>query len=264
MKRKAILASLVLAAAFAVPAFSQEAASLATEPSMEKLKAAAAAAEPKIETNVDYRLSLLKLDDPAKEARLKALMLKHLTAVYEWHKDHGAKFDQLVPAGLNIGTGKKLNNFERMYIADSAIPASVHKELMDGLKKDLTQEQIWVVMDDYTEPGHNPGKIKFTFDGYRSIIAMDKQRPQLTADEETEIMKNLREAGELSMDLPTRGTGITKNGLVSQVFEVYKTKNEAYLNAHGRDWHALFGAYANRNKPANPASSTTPATKPAD
>ena len=33
---------------------------------------------------------------------------------------------------------------------------------------------------------------------------------------------------------------------ISQVFEVYKTKCEQYLNANGRNWKALFKAYVDK------------------
>ena len=35
---------------------------------------------------------------------------------------------------------------------------------------------------------------------------------------------------------------------ISAIFEIYKTKNEQYLNNNGRNWHELFSAYVKAQK----------------
>ncbi|MBQ3187774.1 MAG: DUF3826 domain-containing protein, partial [Alistipes sp.] len=77
------------------------------------------------------------------------------------------------------------------------------------------------------------GKVDFTMKGYYAII------PDLTDKEAAALRKYLEQAREEALEC-RRMKGI------SQVFEVYKTKCEQYLNANGRDWRALFKAYVDK------------------
>src|SRR5687767_11271342 len=72
----------------------------------------------------------LGLDDPAKAARVRALIITHLKAVRDWHNGHPYT---TVPEGVNPITGRPLSTLDRQFIADSAIPKSVHEDLMAGL-----------------------------------------------------------------------------------------------------------------------------------
>lgn len=164
----------------------------------------------------------LNLNDPAKESRIKTVITTHLKAVRDWNNTHSA---DNVPAGINPTTGKPLSTMERQIIANSAIPKSVHEDLMTGLHKDLTDEQVETILDKYTV-----GKVAFTLNGYKSIV------PDLTPTEEATILANLKQAREQAVDF--------KNiKQISAIFEIYKTKNEQYLNANGRNWHQLFKTY---------------------
>jgi hypothetical protein len=58
-----------------------------------------------------------------------------LKNVAVWHNEHPLT---TVPAGVNPATGRRLNDLDRQMIADSAIPRSVHSNLMAGLRKDLS------------------------------------------------------------------------------------------------------------------------------
>ena len=125
-------------------------------------------------------------DNPAKQARLKEVVGDHLKAVRDWHNQHPFT---VVPAGINPVTGKRLGNLDRQLIADSAIPGSVHEDLMAGLRKDLSEEQVEAILDKYTI-----GKVAFTMNGYRAIV------PDLTRDEEATILGFLKQAREQSVD----------------------------------------------------------------
>jgi WD40 repeat protein len=179
----------------------------------------------------------LGLNDPAKEARVKEVIATHLNAVRDWHNGHPYT---LVPEGTNPTTGKKLSTLERQFIADSAIPKSAHDELMNGLRKDLTDEQVETILDKYTE-----GKVAFTMRGYKAIV------PDLTEEEEATILGFLKQAREQAIDF--KGSK-----LISAIFEIYKTKSEQYLNSKGRDWHELYKAYTDSIK-AKKAAATQPA-----
>ncbi len=166
----------------------------------------------------------LELNNPEKEAALTEIIRKHRTAVVEWHNAHPYT---TIPE-TDPKTGCKLNEVEREMMADRSIPASVRKELVKGLKKHLTAEQIIKVYDGYTI-----GKVAFTMKGYYAIV------PDLTEKEAAALEKLLVKAREEALEC-RRMKGI------SQVFEVYKTECERYLNANGRDWRALFKAYVDK------------------
>ncbi len=169
----------------------------------------------------------LKLNNKQKEEKVKALIATHLIAVKDWHNSHPAS---TVPAGINPRTGEKLNELHRSIIADSAMPGEVHKTLMDGLKQELSPEQIIFILDKYTI-----GKVDFTMKGYKAIV------PDLTAEEEKVIRTNLEEAREMAIDYKNMKQ-------ISAIFEIYKDKSEAYLNANGRSWRQLYKDYTNKVK----------------
>lgn len=164
----------------------------------------------------------LALGDPAKEARVTAVITTHLKTIRDWHNEHPYT---TVPAGINPVTGKPLSTLDRQMIADSAMPKSVHENLMAGLRKDLTDEQVEAILDKYTI-----GKVAFTMKGYKAIV------PDLTAEEEKTILGFLKQAREEAVDYKSMPQ-------ISAIFEIYKTKSEQYLNANGRDWKKLYKAY---------------------
>ncbi len=184
----------------------------------------------------------LKLNDPVKAARVQGVIVTHLRTIRDWNNEH---LFTTVPAGINPVTGKALSNLDRQIIANSAMPKSVHEELMSGLRKDLDEEQVEAVLDKYTI-----GKVAFTMNGYHAIV------PDLTPEEEKTILGFLKQAREQAVDY--------KNiNQISAIFEIYKTKSEQYLNANGRNWHELYKAYTAAAKARKAAAATnSPATKP--
>lgn len=63
--------------------------------------------------------------------------------------------------------------------------------------------------------------------------------PDLTPKEETEILKNLKQAREQAIDYKNMKE-------ISAIFEIYKTKCEQYLNNNGRNWRQLYKAYVDK------------------
>lgn len=185
----------------------------------------------KANTEVDKKAAewvhSLDLDDPAKEASVTAVIAAHLKVVRDWNNTHPYT---MVPAGIDPATGKPLSNMDRQIIVNSSMPRSVHEDLMSGLRKDLTEEQVSAILDKYTI-----GKVAFTLAGYKAIV------PDLTPQEEGVILANLQQAREQAVDFKNMKQ-------ISAIFEIYKTKNEQYLNANGRNWHALFKAYVDAQK----------------
>jgi hypothetical protein len=164
----------------------------------------------------------LNLNDPGKESRVKEVINTHLIAVRDWNNEHPFS---TVPAGIDPATGKMLSDLDRQIIANSAIPKSVHENLMAGLRKDLNEQQVEQILDKYTV-----GKVAFTLAGYKSIV------PDLTKTEEDVIVANLKQAREQAVDFKNMKQ-------ISAIFEIYKTKCEQYLNANGRNWRQLYKSY---------------------
>lgn len=172
-------------------------------------------------------VSSLSLNDKGKEERVKMVIADHLSEVKAWHNSHPSS---TVPSGINPVTGNKLSDLDKQIIADSAMPSTVHQALMDGLRKNLSAEQVEVILDKYTI-----GKVAFTLKGYQAIV------PDLTADEEAKILVNLKQAREQAVDFKNMKQ-------ISAIFEIYKTKCEQMLNNNGRSWRALYSAYTKKIK----------------
>lgn len=164
----------------------------------------------------------LHLNNSAKEKQLTTLIAGYLQTIHDWHNNHPYTD---VPAGINPETGQPLSKLDRQMIIDSSIPDSVHRNFMNGLQEYLNEEQIDAVLDKYTV-----GKVAFTLKGYKAIV------PDLTSEEETAIAGYLDQAREQAI-------GFKNMKEISAIFEIYKTKCEQYLNAHGRNWRALYKAY---------------------
>ncbi|MHB9141504.1 MAG: DUF3826 domain-containing protein, partial [Paludibacter sp.] len=128
----------------------------------------------------------LKLNDKEKEARVKAVILKHIKAVRDWHNEHPYT---TIPEGIDPITGNPLTKIEREVIANSAKPKSVHEDLMTGLRIDLTNEQVEKILDFYTI-----GKVAFTMKGYQAIV------PNLTEKEEAYLLSQMKLARERAVD----------------------------------------------------------------
>jgi ribosomal protein S24E len=167
----------------------------------------------------------LKLNDASKKQKVKSAIATHLTSVKEWHNSHPFT---LTPEGINPTTGSKLSEMDRQLIICSTKPKSVHENLMNVLKTELDSVQVETILDKYTI-----GKVAFTLQGYKSIV------PDLTAKEETEILKNLKQAREQAIDYKNMRE-------ISAIFEIYKTKCEQYLNNNGRNWRQLYKAYVDK------------------
>src|SRR5262249_34514502 len=114
---------------------------------------AAAAPDAKTKSDADLEKKAvewagsLQLNDADKEARVKDVIATHLKTVRDWHNEHPFS---TVPAGINPVNGKRLSELDRQVIADSAIPKSVHENLMTGLRRDLEPTQVEAILDKYT------------------------------------------------------------------------------------------------------------------
>jgi hypothetical protein len=169
----------------------------------------------------------LNLNDAAKETRLKEVIATHLKTIRDWHNEHPPA---TVPAGINPVTGNKLSDLDRQIIANSAMPKTVHEDLMNGLRKDLTEEQVEAILDKYTV-----GKVAFTMKAYKEIV------PNMTEKEEQTILGYLKQAREQAVDYKNMNQ-------ISAIFEIYKTKSEQFLNNNGRSWRQMYKEYTDMLK----------------
>ncbi len=184
-----------------------------------------------VDTAIDKKssewVSALHLNDKTKAQKVQNAINTHLTAVRDWHNNHPFT---LVPEGINPTNGNKLSDLDRDVIICSTKPKSIHDDLMTVLKTELDSSQVEVILDKYTI-----GKVDFTLKGYKAIV------PDLTAKEEIEIVKNLKQAREQAIDYKNMRE-------ISAIFEIYKTKCEQYLNNNGRSWRQLYKAYTDKIK----------------
>jgi hypothetical protein len=189
-------------------------------------------------------VSSLQLNDEAKEKRVQEVIATHLKTIRDWHNEHPYT---IVPAGINPATGNKLSELDRQVIANSSMPASMHQDLMTGLRKDLNEQQVEAILDKYTV-----GKVAFTMGGYRAIV------PNITAEEEKTILAYLKQAREQAVDYKNMNQ-------ISAIFEIYKTKSELYLNANGRNWRQMYKDYTDavKAKKAADKAAAEKAAKPA-
>jgi hypothetical protein len=215
--KKILLSSVIVGATvFTLPANAQ---TKTAEPISAEAKAKADA---EVDAKASEWVTSLNLNDKEKENRLKLVISTHLKAVRDWHNSHSAND---VPAGINPATGNLLSTLDRQVIAVSSIPKTVHTDLMSGLRTDLTEDQVEAILDKYTI-----GKVAFTMKAYKEIV------PNLTAQEEETLLKNLKQAREQAIDYKNMT-------LISAIFEIYKTKNEQFLNSNGISWKQMYGDY---------------------
>ena len=219
MKKSYIVFPGLLLMSFSLSSYAQKA-----EKAKSEVKTAASA-NADVHAKAAQFVASLNLTDTAKAARVTAVIETHMAAVHDWHNSHPYT---LTPEGINPITGKVFSKLERELIVDSTIPNAVHDELMKGLRRDLTEEQVDQILDKYTI-----GKVAFTMNGYKSII------PDLTSTEETEILTNLKLAREQAVDYKDIKE-------VSIIFKIYKTKIEDYLNTHGRNWKVMYKTYVDK------------------
>ncbi len=176
----------------------------------------------------------LHLDDPAKTLRVRKLIFTHLTQITRWHNEHAND----CPRGINPRTGEKLREVDLQIIADAAQPKEYHTTLMDGLRAELTPEQVETILDLYTI-----GKVQFTMKGYYGIV------PDITPTEDSVCLAYLKKAREMAIDFKTMKE-------ISEIFGIAKDKCEAYFNAHGRNWRQMYSAYVKKLQAEKKAKQT--------
>lgn len=184
----------------------------------------AAAADEAVLKKSQEIIAALNLTDEKAANLATTAVYNHRRAVRDWHNTHPYT---IIPE-VDQATDRKLSKVEREMMADKSIPESVHARLLKDLNRVLTPEQVEQVFDGYTV-----GKVAFTMKGYYAIV------PDLTDEEARVIEGYLKQAREEALECKSMKA-------ISQVFEVYKSKCEQYLNSNGRNWRQLFKDYVNK------------------
>jgi hypothetical protein len=176
----------------------------------------------------------LNLNDPAKEARVIDVITTHIMAVRDWHNTHPVTE---VPDGINPRfPGTRMSGAEKQVFINSTKPASVHKNLMDGLRADLTEAQVEQILDEYTIK-----KVAFTMNAYRECIL------DLTPEEDAALLGILKKWREQAVDYKNMEA-------ISAIFEIAKTECELWLYQHDRNFKKLYAEWAVRRKAAQAAA----------
>lgn len=170
----------------------------------------------------------LNLNDAAKEARVIEVIATHLMAVRDWHNTHPVTE---VPDGINTRfPGTKLSGAEKQVFINSTKPASVHENLMNGLRADLTATQVEDILDEYTIH-----KVDFTMGGYRQMIL------DMTPEEDAALLAILKKWREPAVDYKNMEA-------ISVFFEMAKTECELWLYQHDRNFKKLYAEWGARRK----------------
>lgn len=183
-------------------------------------------------------LDALKLNDPAKEEKVRNGLAEFFTANTAWHQANDSKVKQLWN-DFNHARSKKNKD-----AADKALAAiddayatfkPQHETLIRGLSSVLTRGQIETVEDVLTV-----NKVKVTYNVYLQIF------PKLTDDQKAVVLKDLEAAREQAVDA---GSMAEK----SAFFKKYKIKiEEEYLTAQGYDPQQARKDFAAKQKAGAP------------
>ena len=165
----------------------------------------------------------------------------HIMAVRDWHNTHPVN---QVPDGINPRfPGSKMSGPEKEVFINSTKPASVHENLMSGLRADLTEDQVEQILDEYTER-----KVDFTMNGYREMIL------DMTPEEDAALLAILKKWREQAVDYKNMKA-------VSVVFEMAKTECELWLYQNDRNFKRLYKEWTDRLKAAKEARQSAAANQ---
>ena len=227
---------LITTATFSLPVRAAEEPAATTAPSAGD---DAAAADPAVKRAASI-VSSLKIDDPAKAARVKDVIAAQFNAIHQWHADNDAKRKA---SATTEPTGPKADAAKEIQASYQAL----HDKYITALSADLTPEQIDTVKDKMTG-----GQMKATLNNYPEIV------PNLTDEDMAMIRKTLLDAREDAMDAANRNERIA-------IFKKYKGRINIYLNAHGHNVsqsYKDFGQAQKAKKAAATEQATEATTKP--
>jgi Spy/CpxP family protein refolding chaperone len=175
----------------------------------------------------------LKLNDAAKETKVREIVGAQIKALNEWHAKNDAQikalwseFDKARSKQDEAGANAALGKIDGVYTSFKP----QHEKFAAELSPVLTPEQVETVKDALTV-----NKVEVTFHAYGEIFN------GLTEEQKAFILKNLKAAREEAIDA---GTMTEK----SAFFKKYKIKIEAYLTAQGYDVKQSYKEFVAKQK----------------
>lgn len=163
-----------------------------------------------ITERADKIVAPLALEDPTQAARIRELVVQQYRDLRDVHAKRDAKIAE-VKASADPALGTAWKSLAEKEAALNIFP--LHRRFVAHLEAELTPEQVNQVKD-----GMTYGVVPLTFRRYRELL------PQLTVEQQAEIMANLLEAREYAMDA---GSSDEKHAW----FGKYKGRINNYLSA---------------------------------
>lgn len=190
----------------------------------------------RIDSKANRLIQAIKLEDPAKVERVKAIMGEWFVAMWDWHKQHDAELAELWSQWNKARAVVPKDEFPGEVIAhkiddvyDSLRPA--YERYLAKLSSELTQEQIDTIKEQWSR---SPG-MQRTYNAYLEIV------PGLTDEQKKVIYDRMLLAREAAM--------LTDSDReIVNIYKVHKVKVEAYVGT--LEWAKLHRAFANRGKEA--------------
>ena len=198
-----------------------------------------------LEKHIKPVLTALKLDDAAKEAKVRAILTAQLNALNTWHAQNDSEikaswneFNQARGKQNEAGADAALAKLDVIY--GSFKPQ--HTKFISDLSAVLTPDQVETVEDTLTI-----NKVHITYNAYQQIFH------DLTPEQNAFILKNLKAAREEAID----AGAMTEK---SAFFKKYKIKIEAYLTAQGYDVKQSYKDFVAKQKAEMAAKHTADTT----
>ncbi len=172
----------------------------------------------------------LAIVDAAKATRVRDLIVEQYRSLGEIHAMRDAKIAQAASSPGDAVVAEAWRSVARKEADLKLFP--LHRQLVARLDAELTPEQVNQVKDGLTY-----GVVPLTFKRYRELL------PNLSVEQQSEILANLLEAREYAMDA---GSADEKHAW----FGKYKGRINNYLSAAGYDMKQAEQDLAEREKAA--------------
>lgn len=189
-----------------------------------------------IEKHLKPILAALKLNDPAKEAKVREAFTVFFQAQQAWHAQNDSQITPLWNDFNKAHAKKDDAATEAVNDKIAAIYATfkpVHDKFLADLSAVLTPDQVETVKDALTIR-----KVEITMNAYGQIFH------GLTDDQKAYLLKELKAAREEGID-----TANMKE--VSAFFKKHKNRIEAYLTAQGYDVKKSYQDFVAKQKADN-------------
>ena len=172
----------------------------------------------------------LGIDDPSKTTRIRDLVVNQYRSLRDIHAARDAKIAEAPQSPGDSAVADAWRGLARKEADLKIFP--LHRQFVAQLEAELTPEQVNQVKD-----GMTYGVVPLTFKRYGELL------PQLTVEQQANVLANLLEAREYAMDA---GSSEEKHAW----FGKYKGRINNYLSAAGYDMKQAEKDLAEREKAA--------------